>query len=147
MTYVERNLLAGEHVEHVGTVSPWSLAPQIVLGLLLMPFFGLGLFFWAAAAIRFITTESAITNRRIMAKCGLIGRNTIELNLRRAESIRIDQGVLGRVFDFGSIIVSGAGNPQAPIPGIGDPLTFRRKFLEIQEAAENRAALLPRSEK
>jgi hypothetical protein len=41
---------------------------------------------------------------------------------------------MGRMFDFGSIVMAGAGNPQAPIPGISAPMEFRKRFLEQQEA-------------
>jgi len=64
----------------------------------------------------------------------------IELNLHKAESIQVHQSILGRMFDYGSIIVSGGGSPQAPIPGIAQPLEFRRAFLSAQEqVAPNRA--------
>ena len=106
----------------------------MLLGLIFLAFYGLGLLFWAAAAIRYFTTELAITNKRVIAKFGLISRSTIEINLQKIESIQVDQGILGRIFNFGSIVVSGAGNPQAPIPGISSPLEFRRSFIDTQES-------------
>jgi hypothetical protein len=56
-----------------------------------------------------------------------------------AESIQVNQSIFGRILNYGSIVVSGAGNPQAPVPGISDPMVFRRKFMEIQEAATSAA--------
>ena len=117
-----------------GKVSIWSLVPLLLLGLIFLAFYGLGLLFWAAAAIRYLTTELAITNKRVIAKFGLISRSTIEINLQKIESIQVNQGILGRIFNFGSIVVSGAGNPQAPIPGISSPLQFRRAFIDTQES-------------
>ena len=144
MTYVQSNLLLDEEIKYIGTISIWCLLPQLFLGLILLPLYGLGLLFWIGAAVRYFTTELAVTNKRIMAKFGFIRRNTVELNILRAESIRVDQSVFGRLFNYGSIVVAGSGNPQAPIPGISEPLIFRKQFLEIQEDAEKvaRAPLL-----
>lgn len=133
-TYVESALTKGEQVVYQGRVSIWSLLPLILLGLVFLIFWGLGLLFWIAAAIKYFTTELAITNKRVVAKFGLISRSTIEINLQKIESIQVNQGILGRIFNFGSIVVSGAGNPQAPIPGISSPLQFRRSFVETQES-------------
>jgi uncharacterized membrane protein YdbT with pleckstrin-like domain len=132
-SYVEGALTKGEQVVHQGKVSIWSLVPLLLLGLVFLAF-GLGLLFWIAAAIRYFTTELAITNKRVIAKFGLISRSTIEINLQKIESIQVNQGILGRIFNFGSIVVSGAGNPQAPIPGISNPLQFRRAFVDTQDS-------------
>lgn len=133
-SYVENALTKGEQVVYQGKVSIWSLMPLLLLGFIFLALYGLGLLFLAAAAIRYFTTELAITNKRVIAKFGLISRSTIEINLQKIESIQVNQGILGRIFNFGSIVVSGAGNPQAPIPGISNPLQFRRAFIDTQES-------------
>jgi len=132
-SYVEGALTKGEQVIYQGKVSIWSLSPLIIIGLILLAAWGLGLLFLIVAAVRYFTTELAITNKRVIAKFGLVSRSTIEINLQKIESIQVNQGILGRIFNFGSIVVSGAGNPQAPIPGISSPLQFRRAFVETQE--------------
>ena len=133
-SYVEGALTKGEQVIYQGKVSIWSLSPLIIIGLILFFVWGLGLLFWIAAAIKYFTTELAITNKRVIAKFGLVSRSTIEINLQKIESIQVNQGILGRILNYGSIVVSGAGNPQAPIPGISSPLQFRRAFVDTQES-------------
>lgn len=135
-SYVQSVIGKDEKVEYEGKVSLWSLLPLFVLGLLTIWIFGLGLIFWIAALIRYKTTELAITNKKIIAKFGFISRNTIELLLPKIESVQVNQSILGRLFNYGSIVASGAGNPQAPVPGIGNPIEFRKKFMEIQERVE-----------
>lgn len=134
-SYVERSLAREEEVIYQGKVSIWSLVPMLLLGLILLAFYGLGLLFWATAAIRYLTTELAITNKRVIAKFGIISRSTIEINLQKIESIQVRQSLLARLFNFGSIVLSGAGN-QAPIPGISNPLKFRSAFIDTQEIYE-----------
>ena len=91
--------------------------------------------FWASAAITYYTTELAITNKRVIAKFGLIRRYTVEMNISKVESIQVEQGLIGRIFNFGTVIVAGAGDPKAPIIGISTPLEFRKMFFEAQENA------------
>ena len=134
-SYIEGALIKDEKVIYTGHVSLWSLAPLIVLGLLTVAFFGLGLIFWIIAFIRYKATELAFTNKRVIAKFGFISRQTIELNISKVESIQVNQGILGRIFNYGTLVISGAGNPQAPIPGISDPMSFRRAFMESQDSA------------
>lgn len=134
-SYIDGALIKDERVIYVGHISLWSLAPLIALGFLTVWLFGLGLIFWVVAYIRYKTTELAFTNKRVIAKFGFISRSTIELNINKVESIQVQQGILGRIFNFGTLIISGAGNPQAPILGISEPMTFRRAFMEAQDNA------------
>lgn len=136
-SYVHSVLTSNERVRYHGRVSVWSLAPMILLGVVLLPAFFIGALFLVAALLRYVSTEMAVTNKRVIAKQGFIRRSTIELNLARVESIQVDQGILGRIFDFGSIVVSGSGNPQAPVIGISQPLRFRKAVVEAQEDASS----------
>ncbi len=134
-SYIEGALIKDEKVAYVAHISLWSLAPLILLGLLLLPLFGLGLIAWLIAFIRYKSTELAVTNKRVIAKFGFIRRQTVEININKIESIQVSQGVLGRIFDYGSLVISGAGDPQAPILGISNPMAFRRAFMETQDQA------------
>ena len=134
-SYIDGALIKDEKVIYTGHVSLWSLAPLIVLGFLFLAAWGIGLTFWLVAFIRYKTTELAFTNKRVIAKFGFISRHTVELNISKVESIQVKQGILGRIFNFGTLIISGAGIPQAPILGISEPMAFRRSFMESQDQA------------
>lgn len=136
-SYVEKVLTTGENVEYIGKVSLWTLLPYIAVGVLLLPIYGIGLIAFLIAAVKYYSTELAITNKRVIAKVGFIRRSTVEINLQKIESIQVNQGVIGRIFNFGTVIISGAGSPQAPITGISKPLEFRRAFIDAQESALN----------
>ena len=131
--YVDSNLINGEVVLHRGALSLWALAGYIILGALLIPLFGVGLVILLMAYIKYKTTELAVTNKRVIAKVGFISRETVELNLSKAESIQINQSLFGRIFNYGSLKINGTGSSHAPIDGIRDPLEFRRQFMEAQD--------------
>lgn len=136
-SYVEGALVKDEKIVHVGHISLWSVWHLIAIGIVLLPAVGIGLIFLAIAYIRYKTTELAITTKRVIVKSGFVRRSTVEININKVESIQVDQEVLGRLFNFGTLIISGAGNPQAPITGISAPMEFRRAFIEAQDQARS----------
>jgi uncharacterized membrane protein YdbT with pleckstrin-like domain len=138
-SYIEGALVSGEQIVHTGHVSLWGLWHLIFLGVVLLPAFGIGLIFLAVAYIRYKSTELAVTTKRIIVKSGFIGRKTIEINLSKAESIQVDQGILGRMFDFGTLVISGTGTSHAPLTGIAGPMAFRKAFIEAQDGAKHAA--------
>ena len=97
-SYVDDVLIKDEAVLYRAKLSAWSFFWWIVLGLLLLPAFGLGLLLWIAAWIIYISTELAITNKRIIAKSGLIERKTMEMFLGKVESIQVDQSIADRKY-------------------------------------------------
>lgn len=138
-SYVEGALVKDEKIVHLGHISLWSLWHLMVLGLVLLPALGLGLVFWIMAYVRYKTTELAITTRRVIVKHGFVRRRTVEININKVESIQVEQGILGRLFDFGTLLIAGAGDPQAPIAGISAPMAFRKAFIEAQDHAKSLA--------
>lgn len=132
-SYVNKNLGAGESVVRVAKTSWIPYLPAVLLGVVTLPLFGLGLLIILAVWLTIWSTELAVTNRKVVAKVGFIRRDTIEMRLGKVESVQVKQSLFGRVFDYGTIIISGAGNPQAPIRNIARPLDFRRAVHELVE--------------
>ena len=96
--------------------------------------FALGLVLLAKAWLYSFSTELAVTSRRVITKFGFIRRTTVELRHDKVESMHVEQSILGRIFDFGSIVITGSGGTHAPIPYIAHPLQFRSVALAGIEA-------------
>jgi uncharacterized membrane protein YdbT with pleckstrin-like domain len=134
-SYVDSVLIPDERVLHRATVSLWPYALWIILGLVTaVVLVGIVILGWVWSKTR--ATEIAITNKRVIAKFGFISRRTVEINLNKVESIQVDQTLLGRIFNFGTVVISGAGNPVAPIPGVSHPLEFRRNFMAATDRSQ-----------
>jgi uncharacterized membrane protein YdbT with pleckstrin-like domain len=99
--------------------------------------FVVGFVFFLIAFLRWWSTELAITDKKVVAKYGLISRQTVEILLPRVESIQVQQGFIGRICNFGTLVMSGTGTAQAPIVGISNPLMFRRVLLSVQEESKS----------
>ena len=136
-SYVESVLGPGEQVLHRGRVSAWSQFWLWLAGVILLPI-GIGLICLSIAWIRMRTTELAVTNRRVIAKFGLIRRDTIEIQVARVESVQVHQSVGGRLLGYGTVVFSGAGTPQVSIPQIADPMEFRKAVVGAQDGAATR---------
>jgi uncharacterized membrane protein YdbT with pleckstrin-like domain len=88
--------------------------------------------------IRWIT-EIAVTDRRIIYKRGFITRHTAEMNMDKVASVDVDQSIIGRMLDYGTIHVLGTGGSPSPdrdrAPGIehlhhiAQPLTLRNAII------------------
>ena len=132
MSYIDESLVEGERVLHRARISWWSQAGLVILGIVLLVVV-VGLFFLVAAWIKVRSTEIAVTNRRVIATFGFITRSTVEIALDKVEALRVEQGFFGRMLNFGTIFISGAGTSVAPMRDIADPLLFRRKFTEATQ--------------
>jgi len=153
MGYVTNNLMPDEHVLHVGKIHWFVFVSGILMFLIAVALFRVdteedagdligGIVFILAmislikAFIFKISTELAITSKRVIAKVGFISRSTIELNHKRVESFIVDQSIFGRIFGFGTIVVCGTGGGKTPIPNIDNPLEFRRQAMKVADEAE-----------
>jgi uncharacterized membrane protein YdbT with pleckstrin-like domain len=131
--YIEQILTDGERVVFDARVSLWSQWKPIALGIVLLPVVGIGLVFLLRAWLVYRTTELAITTKRIVSKTGIIRRSTMELRLDKIESIKVDQHIMGRLLNFGSITLAGTGGDKTPIECISAPLEFQRHFMTATE--------------
>jgi len=79
--------------------------------------------------IVYLTTEYGITNSRILSKEGLIRRDIEEMNLNSIESINVNQTILARLLNYGTIVISGRGTSKVIFKDI-DRVTEIRKLIK-----------------
>jgi uncharacterized membrane protein YdbT with pleckstrin-like domain len=153
MSYVRRVLQPGETVLALGEYhwiiylrSIWFVAAGVIAHMLMTPIAAAsaagnsakvlpGLVFagfMILAAISFFrawflkwTTELAITNRRVIFKAGFIRRRTAEMNMDKVETVNVDQSVLFRFLDYGTIHIRGTGTGIEHLHQIAHPLELR----------------------
>jgi len=147
MGYIEENLISGERLLYKAKLH-WGAfvwpAINISLGFLIiilgfasdealgLSCFGWiimlsGLFLAARTGLSFISTEFGLTDRRIIAKTGIIRRDSLELMLSKVEGISVSQPIFGRLLGYGTIQVSGSGGTKQKFPNIAEPMELRRR--------------------
>lgn len=82
------------------------------------------------AYLEIATSEFVVTNKRVFLKQGIMRRRSTELLLGKIESVNVEQGILGRLFDFGTIVSSGTGGTRQGFRDIAKPLLLRQKVNE-----------------
>jgi len=147
--YIDDILQPGEKVLY-STNAHWmfylpAIGAWIVVAILLIVSFvaaaipALMLVCWASAAVVAIaalfwtlkawfhrwTTETDVTNMRVVHKTGFIKRRTFEMALDKIESVDVNQSILGRLLNYGDVTVNGVGEGRETIRTIAAPLAFR----------------------
>src|SRR5262245_4478808 len=89
------------------------------------------------------TTEIGVTTQRFIYKRGLLWRTTQELQLRAIEEVNLEQGVLGRLLDFGRLQLHGTGVNDIRLPKLADPVRLRKALQDGIAAAANPANVAP----
>jgi uncharacterized membrane protein YdbT with pleckstrin-like domain len=72
-----------------------------------------------------LTTETDVTDRRVVHKTGFVKRRTFEIALDKIESVDVDQTILGRILNYGDVTIMGVGEGRQTISTIASPLAFR----------------------
>jgi uncharacterized membrane protein YdbT with pleckstrin-like domain len=147
MGYIEHNLLVGEEVVYRAK-KHWKvfLLPSLFLlaglGFFISSLFyqqtvalpilgaalsGLAIIFSIGPLIEYQSSEFAVTNKRVLIKVGFIRRHSLELLLNKVEGIGVDQGILGRIFNYGTMSVIGTGGTRESFKDIARPLEFRKQ--------------------
>lgn len=149
--YIKKTILPGENVLYLARVHPALYLAMVPYFLIFQGFvylfvvvYGLGellplsKLLFLAPFLLFVqcwiiisTTELALTDRRVIAKTGLLTQQSIELNLPKVESVEVHQSLLGRMLNYGTITVMGTGGGSAPAPGISAPFDFRKAVQEL----------------
>jgi uncharacterized membrane protein YdbT with pleckstrin-like domain len=84
-----------------------------------------GLYWSVRAWFHRWTTETDVTNLRVVHKTGFIKRRTFEMSLDKVESVDVNQSILGRLLNYGDVTVRGVGEGFETIKTIASPLAFR----------------------
>ena len=149
MSYVQRVLQPGEQVRHISSIHWIVYWPGVALALLAVVAYWLsetrllpGIWRYTAYALALVAvvllikqwfqlwvTEIAVTDRRVIYKKGLIRRQTNEMNMDKVESVQIDQSILGRMLDYGNVMMLGTGEGFETLRTIARPIALRNSII------------------
>lgn len=125
MGYINDNLLPEENLLHEAKLHWIIFVMPAITSIILI-----GIPFLIKAVIDNMTSEFGVTDKRVMIKTGLISRNTTETMLHKVEAINVDQGIIGRILNYGTISIIGTGGTRNEFKRIHEPLLFRNKVQE-----------------
>jgi uncharacterized membrane protein YdbT with pleckstrin-like domain len=136
MGYIDKHLMSGETIIYQTKLN-WT---EYLKGLLII-FFGLyfisnsgvfggiliffGILSLGMSYLRISSSEFAVTDKRVLIKVGIFRTQSLETMLNKVEGIHVDQGIIEKMVDSGTIIVKGTGGTNNPFRNIDNPFAFR----------------------
>lgn len=151
MSYIDKNLLSDEKIifrtkKHVimffwpvvllvfAIYSNVYMVHHIVLNnLVWLPWVVVFLFF-SYVGLDYLTSEFAVSNKRIMMREGFFTRHTNEMRLTAISQVNVDQSLLGQILNYGVISINAFGAFDA-FPLIAKPFEFQRHVNEQLDKA------------
>lgn len=109
------------------------LMAALWLGATYVSFQKVSLFFIVVASIwtglTWVTYQFSsltIKKKQVILRSGLLVRKTIDIPFSKIESIDIRQSILGTIFQYGSLEITGTGGTRQLMNYVAHPLTCRR---------------------
>lgn len=93
-----------------------------------------GIFSAVVTYIKIKTFEFAVTNKRVLIKNGILRTQSFEIMLNKVEAIYVEQSIIERIVNSGTIIIKGTGGSQNPLRNVDNPFQFR---IAVNEQIEN----------
>ena len=146
MLFVAIGLILIKSPEWIMGLLPESLSPAIedipvlILAVSCVAGGWLGIFLvvlrMLGSIATFLSTEFAVTNKRVIGKSGALRRRSLEIMLSKIESVRVDEPLWGRILNYGTIVVKGSGGTSQSFPFISDAMALRRQINNLIPPSE-----------
>jgi uncharacterized membrane protein YdbT with pleckstrin-like domain len=154
MNYIQKNLMANERIAF-STKLNWTLyiKPFVIIliaivllidshhsindfilyvvGIMLV---AAGMFSAVVTYLKIKTFEFAVTNKRVLIKHGILSTQSFEIMLNKVEAIYVEQTIIDRIVNSGTIIIKGTVGSQTPLRNVDNPFQFR---IAVNEQIEN----------
>ncbi len=78
----------------------------------------------------------AVTNKRVLARYGLLQMDVVDIRLSKVESIDLERMLPGHIFGYANVVVMGTGQRLIRVPYIRNADAFRRYYNEMVLAEE-----------
>ena len=132
MSYIQESLSDGEQVKELFRLHWFAKVPMIIWIILAIPTLGLTLLLALWEWLKLRSIEQGVTNKRVIFKTGIISRKSEEMKISSIETVEIIQGVMGRVFGFGTVVVTGRGISNLVFKNVDDPMDVKRKIESVE---------------
>ncbi len=159
MSYIEETANHDEKIVYTCGVKIFPLLPPMLFGafLALVAFSGMtagassglayrgiytlvllaGLYPFFFAFMHIKNTEIGFTDKRFVVTRGILRRSVVQLNTRDVNLIIAGKGVMGRLFNYGTIAVFSSGSLLAVVKGVGSPDELLAKLHKYQDFVES----------
>lgn len=142
MSYIDRNLLPDERIlfrtkKHIiiflipvlllifSAYATNYMASNDVLKVLQWAPWLVTILIWSSVGLDYITSEFAVTNKRVMMREGFFVRHSNELRLATISQVNVEQSIIGQILNYGTVAINAFGAFDA-YPMIAKPSQFQK---------------------
>ena len=126
MSYVDENLGLREMVKYHARVHPVAYILPLLISICLL---------WPVQIIGLMTTELALTDKQMLGKTGFFRRSTARWAYGEIEGVRVTQGMLGILLDYGTLHIRSTSGNKIKFNGIAEPFDVQQQLEEAVEKA------------
>jgi uncharacterized membrane protein YdbT with pleckstrin-like domain len=81
--------------------------------------------------VTYYFSSLTIKKKQVILRTGVVVRQTVDIPLAKIETIDIRQSILGSIFQYGALIITGTGGTKHLINYLHKPLTCRRYIEQL----------------
>jgi uncharacterized membrane protein YdbT with pleckstrin-like domain len=141
MSYMDNMLLPDEHILYrtkkhaIIFLSPilWTIitgffflnANSLIVDVAFLPGI-IAILSWLNEGLTYITSEFAVTNKRVLMKEGFFFRHSNETRLTTVANVTVNQSLLAQILNYGTVFINTFGGDNDPFSQIQSPLLFKK---------------------
>jgi hypothetical protein len=111
----------GVYIKAPATIATLDVHPALGGFIASLPFSS---FLFLALVTKF-TTQFKLTNRRVIARTGLLATKSCDIKLSKIESVQVSRGLWGAIFNYGTVTVRGTGGVRSHFIFLSAPEQLR----------------------
>lgn len=115
-------------------IVPCILYKDTITLVMLSPFLLIFLIMFLKQLLYVKTSELASTEKRIISRVGSITTKSLDISIDKISNIEVEQNLLGRIFDFGTIIIKSGVDNGFKIKNIKQPHKFKNSIMQQHSA-------------
>jgi membrane protein YdbS with pleckstrin-like domain len=99
------------------------------------------LYVFGVATSRWLTIRYRLTTQRFFIERGFIGRKIDEVELIRVDDVSVNQNVIQRIFDVGTVMIisTDATHPRLGVIGVRSPVALKEKVRSLMKESRKRS--------
>jgi len=101
----------------------------------------IGLLMLASAVGAIASTRATVTSQNVIVTTGVLRQHTFEMPLEQVEAVSVNQSLIGRWLDYGTVVIAGTGGTREAIDFLAAPHDFRRRIVEHEHTPDAAATM------
>lgn len=134
--------IGNESIKWSGNPAIESQIGAIITGIIMLPFFGVGIFILISTYIKVNYTTYAITDKALYKKRGMLSDKTKRVPLSKIQNTEYSRSFFEKQFGFGTVEVSSAGSSgkELSFSSVSSPKDVQELINEISDKNKSRSS-------